>query len=151
LLIPDCAPSPLYWRCGCRCLAGRRLLDYLQPPLAGPPLLRLDLLLLHLPPVLLLALPPLRHPRLECQIGDPCQLVRRRGHRCLTPQPPFHPPQKPAQGPLAMVQTLGRQTQRQRRTIHPPARPAGFDPAAGLLPVGTQPQPATELLHRREL
>src|SRR5262249_44556849 len=143
-------PLALHRLCGCRRTADRRLLDYLQPQLACLPPQRLDLLLLHLGLVLLLILPHIRHPVLQRQVDDPRQLVRRRGQGRLDPQPPFHPPQEPSQGPLAVVQALGRQTQRLRRTIDPPTRPAGPDPAAGLLPVGTQPQPTTELLHTRE-
>src|SRR5262249_1103310 len=148
----------------CRGRVPRRLLDDLQPQLACLPPQRLDLLLLHLRLVLLLTLAHVRHPVLQRQIDDPRQLVRRRGHGRLRPQPPFHPPheppppppppfpppQDPAQGPLAVVQALRRQTQCQRRTIHSPTRPTGFDPAPGLPPVGTQAQPAPELLHRRE-
>ena len=74
---------------------------------------------------------------LQRQIDDPCQLVRRRRHGRLSPQPPFHPPQEPAQGPLAVVQALRRQTQRLRRTIDPPTRPTRLDPATALLPLGT--------------
>src|SRR6202030_247772 len=148
LLKPPCAPLPLHRRCDCRCPAGRRLLDYLQAQLASLPPQRLDLLLLHLRLVLLLTLTHVRQPVLQRQVDDPCQLVRRRGHGRLSPQPPFHPPQEPSQGPLAVVQALRRQTQRLRRPIHPPTRPTRLDPTTGLLPIGTQSQPATELLHR---
>src|SRR5262249_2209955 len=132
LLILASASLPLRRRRGCRGHAGRRLLDYLQPELACLPPQRLDLLLLHLGLVLLLTLTHVRQAVLQRQIDDPCQLVRRRRHGRLSPQPPFHPPQEPSQGPLAVVQALGRQPQRLRRTVHPPACPAGLDPAAGL-------------------
>src|SRR5215471_14005189 len=59
--IPSCRPLALHRRCGCRCIAARRLLDYLQPQLACLPLQRLDLLLLHLRLVLLLTLTHVRH------------------------------------------------------------------------------------------
>src|SRR5205085_10755275 len=93
------APLPLRRRCGCRGDAVRRLLDDLQPQLACLPPQGLDLLLLHLGLVLLLTLAHVRHAVLERQIDDPRQLVRRRGHGRLSPQPRFHPPQEPAQGP----------------------------------------------------
>src|SRR5262249_59196567 len=110
-------------RCrGCRGHAGRRRLDELQPQLACLPPQRLDLLLLHLDLVLLLTLAHVRHAVLQRQIDDPCQLVRRRGQGRLYAQPPFHPPQEPSQGSLAVVQTPGRQALRQRRTVHPPTR-----------------------------
>src|SRR5262249_48762399 len=130
--------------------ATRRLLDDLQPQLACLPPQGLELLLLHLGLVLLLTVTHVGHPVLQSQVDDPCQLARRRRQGRLTPQPPFHPPQNPTQGPPAVVQTPGRQTQRLRRTIHTPPRPAGLDPTTGLLPIGTQPQPTTELLYRRE-
>src|SRR5262249_14982378 len=99
---------PRHRRCGCRFTAARRLLDYFQPQLAGLPPQRRDLLLLHLGLVLLLTLTHICHPVLQRQIDDPCQLVRRRSQGRLSPQPPFHPPQEPAQRPPAVVQTLGR-------------------------------------------
>src|SRR5437588_1170250 len=37
LLIPSCAALALHRLCDCRCTAVRRLLDYLQPQLAGLP------------------------------------------------------------------------------------------------------------------
>src|SRR5262245_23012383 len=151
LLIAASASLPLRRCCGCRRNAARRLLDDVQSQLACLPLQRLDLLLLHPGLVLLLTLAHVRQAVLQRQVDDPCQLVRRRGHGRLRPQPPFHPPQEPSQGPLAVVQALRRQPQRLRRAVHPPARPAGLDPAARLLPVGAQPQPTTELPHRREL
>src|SRR5262249_1924312 len=129
--------SPLCRRFGCRWDTARRLLYYLQPQQAGLPPERVDLLLLHLDLVLLLTLTHIRHAVLERQIDDPAQFARRRGHGRLRPQPPFHSPQKPSQRPLAVVQTLGRQTQRLRRPIHAPTRPARLDPATRLLPLGT--------------
>src|SRR5205807_966452 len=99
-LIPFAPPLLLHRRCGCRWNGLRRLLDYLQSQLACLPLQRLDLLLLHLGLVLLLTLTHVRHPVLQGQIDDLCQLVRRRGHCRRSPQPPFHPPQKPSQRPL---------------------------------------------------
>src|SRR5262249_54886319 len=86
LLIPCCLPLPLPRLGDCRCAANRRLLDYLQPQLACLPPQRLDLLLLHLRLVLLLILTHVRYPVLQRQVDDPCQLVRRRGQRRLTPQ-----------------------------------------------------------------
>src|SRR5215831_19137744 len=138
LRIPSSPPLAFHRRCGCRCRgnATGRLLDYLQPQLACLPPQCFDLLLLHLGLVLLLVLTHVRQPVLQRQIDDPCQFVRRGSHCCLSPQPPFHPPQEPAQRPPAVVQALRRQPQRLRRTIDPPARPAGLDPATGLLPVG---------------
>src|SRR5262245_27025221 len=136
LRIPSAPLLPLHRRCGCRWLVARRLLDHLQPQLARLPPQRLDLLVLPLGLVLVLALTHVRHPVRQRQVDDPCQLVRRRGQRRLNPQPPFPPPQEPAQGPLAVVQTLGRQAQRLRRALDPPARPTGPDPATGLLPIG---------------
>src|SRR5262249_17519450 len=140
----------LHRPCGRFFAAPRRLLDYFQSQLPSLPPQRLELFLLHLGLVLLLALTHVRHPVLQRQIDDPCQLVRRRRQGRLSPKPPFHPPQKPSQGSLAVVQTLGRHTQCLRCPIHPPTGPTGLDPATGLLPIGTQPQPATELLHRRK-
>src|SRR6516162_46842 len=106
--------------CDCRGRACRRLVDDLQPQLACPPSQRFDLLVPHLGLVVLLTLTHVRHPMLERQIDDPCQLVRRRRQGRLSPQPPFHPPQEPSQGPLAVMQTLGCHAQRLRRTVHPP-------------------------------
>src|SRR5262249_52627112 len=91
LLTPAPASLPLRRRCGCRRNAARRLLDDLQPQLACLPLQRLDLLLPHPGLVLLLALAHVRQAVLERQVDDAGQLVRRRGHGRLRPQPPFHP------------------------------------------------------------
>src|SRR5262249_10927147 len=134
-----------------RSTARRRLLDQLQPQLTRLPLQRLELLLLHLRLVLLLTLPHVGQSVLQRQIHDPRQLMRRRRQRRRCAQPPFHPTQKGPQRSLAAVQTMGRQTKRRRRTVHPGTRPTRLDAASRLFPVGTQPQPATELLHRREL
>src|SRR5262249_62089559 len=95
ILIPSFAPLSLHRCCVCRCRGPRGLLDDLQPQLACLPPQCLELLFLHLGLVLLLSLTHIRHPVLQRQIDDPCQLVRRRGHGRLRPQPPFHPPQKP--------------------------------------------------------
>src|SRR5262249_5267022 len=88
---------------------------------------------------------------LQRQIDDPRQLVCRRRQRRRCAQPRFHPTQKGPQRSLAAVQTVGRQTERRRRTVHPGTRPTRLHAAARLFPVGTQPQPATELLYRGEL
>src|SRR5262249_44951 len=97
LLIPSCPPLAPHRLCDCRGTAARRLLDYLQPQLACLPPQRLDLLVLHPGLVLLLTLARVRQAVLQRQVDDPGQLVRRRGHGRLRPQPPFHPPQEPAQ------------------------------------------------------
>src|SRR5262249_47290506 len=68
-------------------------------PTGGLPPQRLELLLLHPGVVLLLAPTPVLQPVLQSQVDDPRQLVRRRGQCRLDPQPPFHPPQEPAQAP----------------------------------------------------
>src|SRR5271165_6361540 len=65
LLIPASLPLSLHRRCGCRGLAPRRLLDYLQPQLAGLATQCLDLLLLHLDLVLLLTLTHVCHAVLQ--------------------------------------------------------------------------------------
>src|SRR6516165_2338032 len=143
VLIPSFARLFLLRCCDCRGRASRRLLDDLQPQLACLPSQRFDLLLPHLGLVVLLTLTHVRHAMLQRQIDDPCQLVRRRRQGRLNPQPPFHPPQEPSQGSLAVVKTLRRQTQRLRRTVHPPTGAARLDPATALLPIGTQPQPAS--------
>src|SRR5262249_60186660 len=119
LLIALSPSLALRRRCGRRGNAARRPLDYLQPQLACLPPQRLDLPVLHLGLVLLLTLTHVRHPVLQRQVDDPRQLVCRRGHGRLSPQPPSHPPQEPAQGPPAVVQALGRHPQRLRRPAHP--------------------------------
>src|SRR5262249_19868621 len=106
LRMPSSPPLSLRRGCLCWCNRARRLRDDLQPQQACLPPQCLDLLFLHLGLVLLLTLTHIRHPVLQGQIDDPCQLVRRRGHGRLNSQPPFHPPQKPSQRPLAVVQTL---------------------------------------------
>src|SRR5262249_27403714 len=90
LRIPAFPLLRLRLRRGCRGHAGRRRLDALQPQLACLPPQRLDLLLLHLRLVLLLTVAHVRQAVLERQLDDPCQLVRRRGHGRLRPQPPLH-------------------------------------------------------------
>src|SRR5262249_56024584 len=92
LVPPGCFPPPSgplllprHRRCGCRCTAARRLLDYFQPQLAGLPPQRLELLLLHLRLVLLLTLTHICHPVLQPQIHHPSHLLPRPRHAPLSP------------------------------------------------------------------
>src|SRR6516165_2487181 len=67
------------------------------------------------------------------------------------PSRPFIRRRKPPRAPWLWCRLWAARRNACAARLTPPARPAGLDPAAGLLPIGTQPQPATELLHRREL